>query len=358
MKINKKNLIKLSLYMIAAGFILTVIGLLFGGRPGVTFSRNGVTSPYTQSHPYSMEKTKIDAFSNLKLNIDSYADIRILPSEDEQFYLEYALDGNYKKPDFSVAQDTLTLTHNSSTGQGIYFFNMNWFGEDTEEIHAYVTLYIPAEREMKKLSVYNDCGDISIEGLTFGDAVLHASYGNMNLTDLEFQDLETVLDSGDLKADSMNSKTLTLNSEYGAVALKDVSFGQADLNLDSGDLKAENFTADTLTVKNEYGDVQLQETSFETADFTLDSGDLRIDAISLGSLSCKNEYGNVTIHLPEDLAEYSIDARCEYGTIQLPPDAPQSYYIASGDEAEYKTQGSTKHRITLETESGDIIIKN
>lgn len=355
MKINTKKLITASLCMIVAGAILTGIGILMGGWPGVAFSKNGIQSPYIENDPYFTEKTKIEPFSNIELQIGSYADIRIVPSDDNEFYLEYMLDGDYEKPSYEVRQDTLTLTHKTKHQGGIYFFNITGFSSSIA-VNAYITLYIPKGQDMGNLSVHNDSGDVSIEDLSFENAKLNVEYGNTVLQNMVFEDLEMNLDSGNLKAESLTAKSILLDNEYGDITLKDISTKEADLSMESGNLKAAAFDCESIIAKNEYGDINLDDLSAETAKFTLDSGNLYLNAKALTDLACKNEYGDVEIQLPKELSYYTIDAHCEYGSIKLPPEVSEGCHISSDDVAIYKAEGESKGTVKIEVETGDIKI--
>lgn len=354
MKINTKKLIQISLCMIVAGAVLTGIGILMGGWPGVALSRNGVFSPYAENGTYTIEKTKIDSFSNAELEISSYADIHIQPSDDKYFYLEYQLDREYGEPRYEVKKDTLSLTHKGRHKGGIYFFNIGF--HDSSEIHAYITLYIPKNQDMGRLSVSNDCGNLSVKGLTFGNTKLTSSYGDVNLQNTAFEDLELVLDSGDLKADSLTAKKLLLYNEYGDVTLKNISAQNADLDLDSGNLKAASFECESLTAKNEYGDIDLDDLSAETVEIKLECGNAYVNATALANLTCKNEYGDVEVQLPESLEDYTINAHSDYGSIRLPLETPHGYLVSSSDEADYRAEGKSKGKVTIEVESGNIIL--
>lgn len=356
MKTSTKKLILISLCLVIAGAVLLGAGMLFGGHPGVVFSRNGIFSPYADSRPYVLEKTKINKFSDVEIKIGSYADIQILPSGDDQFYLEYKLDGDYGEPSCDVRKNTLTLTHTGSSRHlGIHFFYFGSYASGTG-VQAYITLYIPKDADMGNLNVYNDSGNVSIEGLAFGDTKLDVSYGDVKLQDMNFQDLELNMESGKLKAENLTMQDLLLKNEYGDVTLEKITARDAEMTLESGDLKADGFTSADLTARAEYGNVELEDFSVETADFVLSSGNLRMDAKELTGLICKNEYGDVKIKLPKDLAEYSVSARSEYGHIDLPGDAP-GQYISSGDEAVYKAAGKSEGMIKIEVESGDIVIE-
>ncbi len=359
MKINTNKLIKGSLILIAAGAALLAVGHLLGGRAGVAFSRNGVTSPYAEQKSYTLKKTTIDSFTDTDIRIGSYADIQILPSRDDQFYLEYKLSGEYGEPFWEVRDDTLTLTHTGSQKQfgfAVNFFYFGTFGVQDGIKNAEVNLYIPEGEEMGRLNVYNDSGDFSAEEMAFGDAKLEISYGNAELRDVSFQDLELDMESGNLKAESVFAEDFLLKNEYGNVTLKQIMAEKAEAKLESGALKADDFTCDSLTAKVDYGNAELDGFSAETAEFVLESGNLELDAEELTDLTCKNEYGNVEIRLPRDLSEYSVNARSEYGSINLPKDAP-GRQVSEYDEAVYTSKGKSKGTITVKVESGDISIK-
>ncbi len=354
MKINTKKLIHISLLLIIAGAILTGIGMLFGGRPGVSFSRNGITSPYRQNEPYTLKKTKTDSFSHIRLSVESYADIRILPSEDGQFYLEYLLDGDYKEPAFDVTGDTLTLTQKDTHFGNIYFFNFSV--TTTGSLHPYINLYIPKGRDMKDLFVFNDCGDLSVEHMAFQDAQLKNEFGNITLRNVSFADTRLTLESGSLKAEQLTADSLLIVNDFGDVTLKDSSAKKTDVKLESGQLEADTFTCDSFLAENEYGDIELTAFSADTTEFTLQSGTLLLEADKLDTLACRNEYGDVKLFLPKELSDYTIDAHTEYGSIRLPDKAPEGFYSSSGGKATYQTQGKRKGVVTVKAEAGDIQI--
>lgn len=356
MKINTKKLIMASLVLIAAGAVLMGVGYLFGGRAGVAFSREGVISPYGDQDAYMMKKTKIDPFSNAEIKIESYADIRIRPSGDDHFYAEYKLDGYYSEPVCQVMDDTLVVTHTGKPRQYGVMVNYFSFGVQNELQNAGLTLYVPKGEEMGRLDVRNDSGDLSIEGIAFEDGKLKVSYGGAQLQNVSFRDLELDMESGDLDMEDVTAENLVLKNEYGNVTLKKTSFQKAEAELESGRLRADDFTCGTLSAQVDYGDIDLGGASLETAEFVLESGNLDLDAGKLTDLTCKNDYGNVNIRLPEDVSEYSINARSEYGSINL-PDSASGRWFSEDDESVYVSEGKTKGTITVNVESGDIDIR-
>ncbi len=356
MKINTKKLIMASLALIAAGAVLMGVGYLFGGRAGVAFSREGVISPYGDQDAYMMKKTKIDPFSDAEIKIESYADIRIRPSGDDHFYAEYKLDGYYSEPVCQVRDDMLVVTHTGKPRQYGMMVNYFSFGVQNELQNAGLTLYIPKGEEMGRLDVRNDSGDLSIEGIAFEDGKLKVSYGGTELRNVSFQDLELSMESGNLDMEDVTAENLVLKNEYGNVTMKKTSFQKAEAELESGRLRADDFTCGTLSAQVDYGDIDLDDASLETAEFVLETGNLDLNAGKLTDMTCKNDYGNVNIRLPEDVSEYSINARSEYGSINL-PDSASGHWFTEDDESVYVSKGKTKGTITVKVESGDIDIR-
>lgn len=356
MKTSTRKLIIICSCMVVVGLILLGAGMAFGGRPGVAWNRNGVTSPYSQSKTCVLEKTRIDPFSDVDIQIGSYADIQILPSDNDQFYLEYKLDGDAGDPSYEVRKGSLNLIHTGNSSRvGINFFYFGSFNLDAD-IRTYVKLYIPEDTDMGNLRVYNDSGDFSMDSLAFGDAELDVSYGDVKLKNMNFQDLEVNMESGDFKAEDMAARDLLLKNEYGDITMDKSKVQKAEIKLDSGDMEADDLTSVSLAAESEYGSITLDKFSTETAEITMESGDLHLDAVELTDLACKNDYGDVRIRLPKDLSEYSVNARSEYGSIDLPEDAPGSR-IAYDDEAVYTSDGKSKGSVTIKVESGDITIE-
>lgn len=94
MKKSKKIILTLSAVTLTAGVLFTGIGYMKGGRFGFVFSDGkfiSADSMEKEKRPFIMEKKKLDSVKDIDINILSYANIRILPSADNSFYLEYNL---------------------------------------------------------------------------------------------------------------------------------------------------------------------------------------------------------------------------------------------------------------------------
>lgn len=214
MKPVTKKILIISTCFMGAGVLLTCAGIAAGGWPGFEITRNGLRSAATQRQPYILEKTQIENFSELDINIGSEADIILKPSGNDHFYLEYTLDGDYEEPSYGISDGTFHFTQGSSGTaiNGIYFFGP---GRLSKDIDPEIRLYIPESAQLSDIKIYNDYGNLSIQQVTAGNADIQADYGDIDLTDSAFASAAITLSAGDFEADSSTIDELTYINEYG-----------------------------------------------------------------------------------------------------------------------------------------------
>lgn len=355
-KITKRILI-ISAATAGTGLLTMGIGLGLGGRPGVVFGKDGIQSPYQKKNPYYQEKTALDKFSNLNLKIGSSADVRILPSNDEKYYVEYLLDGEYSEPACKVENDTLYLSQEESNEVYTGVFGL-YFG-DFESVNASVTLYIPEDAVLKQTDIYNDSGDTDISGVKFQTARIESSYGDLTLREVSGKDMDVNLDDGALTVNDLNTENFSLLSESGDTEISNSVLGNAHFQMTYGELAFDTVKADFLTVTSEDGNVTLKETSCKSTDFTLEYGNLNFEAAALETLTCDMVYGDVTLSLPESITAYQLSANLEYGDLTLPKDAAPVLRDDESDEISYqseKTDKNAKRVISIYSEDGNVTV--
>lgn len=315
--ITKKLLIIFTCFA-GAGILFTGAGFLAGGRPGFQITKDGLRSASSGEEAYILEKTELDYFTNIDLNIRSEADIELLPSGDGKFYLEYTLDGSYDEPAYDVSDGTLTLTQEDNTINGIYFFGPGSFITETAPC---IRIYIPDSLTLSGLDVYNDYGDLTVNGISAERALLRLGYGDLDMTDSRFTD--------------------------------------AEIELSDGNLEAAAVSADTLKLTNEYGDSILEQTAVSDAEITIEDGGLTLDAYGLKTLSGVNEYGDTMLTLHDPYNTYSYDLVTEYGKILLPESAEGKLTTDEySDEMSYQAEAGGSKKIEFTAEDGDIEVKS
>lgn len=316
MKTITKRILTVSAGLMAGGAILGGIGFFMGGRSGVTISGYGIRSSYSKAEEVKLNKTKLESFSEAEFTVTSYSDINIMASEDGNYYMEYRLDKSCGKPEYEVSNGCLTMEQKDSPGG---FINLG-LSTDSLLSETYINLYVPKDKELDYLKIYNDTGDVSLDHVLFKDADLNVDFGDIAI-----------------KGSKFDSMTMTL--------------GTCDLNL--ADTEIGIFTLD-----NEFGENTLKNFKCETAKMDLDTCDLYMDASGLKNLDCDIEFGDVTLLLPEKLETYTFDVSTEFGSVRLPNNAPRGYYADRDDEDEYyRTDGNGKNLITIQGDTSDIDIK-
>lgn len=308
MKKITRNILIISSGFMAAGIIFTGIGLASGGIPGLAITPHGVLSASDSPEPYRLEKTAIDTFKETDININSEADITLLPSDDENFYLEYSLDGDYGSPQWDVTNGKITLSQGSNSTGGFSVGNSQPF----------IRLYIPEGTRLSSLNIYNDYGDLDLDGIT--------------------------------------ADTCTASLNYGDMEMENCSFDTVEIELESGDLDAAGSSVNDLTLTNYYGDSTLEDMTVVNGDFTIDSGDLLLDADGLESMIGSNDYGDTTLILADELDSYSFALTTEFGEIALPQSAMgrlDSDYM----EMHYTQKGKGNRSVAFTAASGNITLK-
>lgn len=303
---NRTKILLASLILIVSGFLITVIAVFSGGKPGFSITRKGLQSvDEIFSGQYALEKTKIESFRNADIDLD-YVDFSILPSDD--YYLEYRLSQNSKVMAYSVENNTFSFQENK-TGTDSFEINFFSFYPFTESKDYYVTLYVPKDVYFTQFSLQSNCGDVWIE--------------------------------------SLNADSLTLNMDYGNLTLGSFNGKSFDLSLDSGSLYAKQITSDTFHASDAYGDLTIDEFTGKDAEITLDSGSLVIDNMNVTNLTAQNAYGNIKMTSLLPLAEYDLDLRTEFGEINA------TTYFASDSSQITSTAGKGKS-ISAYCDSGDV----
>lgn len=307
---NKKLIYLLAAILIGSGIFFSVIGFIFGGRPGISIGRGGLSSThYTtkNSTPYTLEKTKLDSFTDINISMD-YADINII--ESDGYYLEYHLSGSSPKPYYEVSNKKFTFKERP---KAVNFLQWDFsFFTYNETDNFYINLYVPHDQHYNTVKLYNDYGDIAL--------------------------------------DFINADTLKITSDYGDIDIDELTGGSATLSLDAGDLDVKKAKLDSLDINNDYGNVSFEEISSKNAKLTLSSGDIDLEKAVFTKLKIRNDYGSVTIDLTDKFKDYTLDLGTDYGSIELNDVATYT----DEDRETYKAKGDSSRILDIYCDSGDI----
>lgn len=308
---NSKKIWWISLGCVCVGLILTILGLVLGGRMGFYINGTGIHAPDYSVKPYVQEKKRLDEFDSMDITAN-YADIEILPSDG--YYIEYRLDGESSQPTLKVENQKLVFKGGNSVGTGgfhvLVFGSFGSFNGNRGE--RYVKLYIPKDKYFTSVRLKSDDGSMEIGDISAETMEIKNAYGNVKVGSFQGSQFEAHLSDGDLYMESLDSDHASLENNYGACKFGTIKGMDFNIKMNDGDFSA---------------------AKADVTDFTV-----------------KNDYGSVKIGLAKDMKEYDFDLKTEYGTMQLPRDAQ----VIEGNR--YHTNDGAENRITVKCEDGDIVI--
>ncbi|MBA4701228.1 MAG: DUF4097 family beta strand repeat protein [Ruminococcus sp.] len=275
---TSKKIIIISLCLIILGAILTGLGFLLGGYPGLTISRSGIRASADRAQAYKLQKTKLDPFADVDLKIGYYMDLSILPSDDQNYYIEYLLDGNCGQPSYRVEKQTFSFYQDS---RGIAFLDIGTYDLPNSIQDFYVRLYVPKDKMLGILQIYNDSGNISISNLMADSVDITCEYGDITLEDFACNSAVLKLDSSNAYIDTNKIRNLKCDSEYGDITLlvpKNQDTYTFDISVEYGNIQlpADTQTGYTVNSEDDIEHYKTKGTGDNTIQVTLDSGNVEI----------------------------------------------------------------------------------
>lgn len=351
---NRKKFFSVCALLTAAGAALAAAGIAAGGMVnGVQLSAAGlsVSAPaFSKGGGQRIEEKKVlEPFYSIAVNMD-YADIRIEPSDSNEYAISYCIN---KDMDFQYRMEGQKLLIETERQISMFTNNISFFSIKNNYLDGQkkdrVTLYIPNGTELETADLKSDCGDISCTGIKADSLHIETDYGNAKIQNVQAQKLNAALESGTLSMEQVKGRDCTADSSYGDIAMDSVSLnGSLHLQLDSGDIRWKDVSAKNLDLNSSYGNVTGEKLSFQNADVEMESGDCALAGIAFDSWDMESEYGDVKLTLADALEDYGYQLKTEYGRITIGgEDAGESYNSFFHKEEKGKT-------IKISCDSGNI----
>lgn len=333
MKKLTKSLIILSASFCLAGLLLFGIGFAAGGTKYVHATNLNSMKADSDASVFKQKKTKLPSFSGLAVSLDS-SDLLIKPSGDANCYIEYEQETKEgKNPlSWSVKDDTLTVKENGNTGSSHYInvdisFLQKLLDKDSpgsdyaDDYKNYVTLYLPAEKELSSF-----CAD---------------------------------LENGDLTSHRLSAAAADISLEYGDFFLTDGTFDTITLSMSDGDFNTNSLTAGQANLKLSYGDCMIKKAVFETAKITSDDGDITVkDLTPSGKADISSSYGDVSITLNKNIRDTAaLDLKTNYGDINLTDDINGTMQTDGNTTVFLRKETTGSGCLKVESSDGEITVK-
>ena len=309
MKIWIKNCLAAGAGCVVAGALLFAVGFLNGGKNYVLAAdlNQWKGSATKEDSTYGLEKTKIDDYSTLNVDLSSL-NLQIVSSDDDSYYISYTTsDSKEKEPvSYDVKNKILTLKEDSDSNSYTHIdigFLTAFLSKDkdftTDE--NVVTLYVP-------------------ENAKFQNA--------------------------------------TLNSALGNILLNHVCFESGTVSSGDGDIFIKNSTLKEVAVSASLGDVKTYDSKIRACNFELSDGDfVAKDSEFTGENSISSSLGDIDIEAKkEQLLALGFDASTSLGDSEVPDFLEGKLHEEDVDESSYQRSGKDGN-LKLQADDGDIVIK-
>lgn len=304
-----KNCLAVGAGCVVAGALLFAVGFLNGGKNYVLAAdlNQWKGSATKENSTYGLEKTKIDDYSTLNVDLSSL-NLQIVSSDDDSYYISYTTsDSKEKEPvSYDVKNKILTLKEDSDSNSYTHIdigFLTAFLSKDkdftTDE--NVVTLYVP--------------------------------------TDARFQ-------------------SANINSSFGDILINSSCFESGKISSDDGEIFIKNSTLKDVTVSASFGDVKTYVSKIKACNFELSDGDfVAKDSEFTGENSISSSFGDIDIEAKkEQLLTLGFDASTGFGDIEVPDFLEGKLHEEDVDESSYQRNGKDGN-LKLQADDGDIVIK-
>ncbi|WP_343250620.1 DUF4097 family beta strand repeat-containing protein [Diplocloster hominis] len=314
-KFSKIILIVATCLVVVGGGFLGV-GYVLGGSPSFAIGPNGIING-TTSVNHTLEKTRIDAFENVKLTVN-YGDIQVVPSDG--YYLEYSLTGDEKGPAYKVENGTLTFREIQEKAGPVYsFFSYGPIGNVYDpKGNDYLKLYVPKDVYLKNVEIVGSDGEFVWDGSVKTDWLsADISYGDMKVSDVQGKQVELNSADGKIEVTNCTAETLNIYNAYGDTSISQVDVQNLTAEISDGKLSMEQIKADNTDINNSYGRIKGKSISGNIWTVYQSDGDCRLDEADIQDLKVESSYGDVELNMLGAEDDYDYDLRSEYGSVNL-----------------------------------------
>ncbi len=251
------------------------------------------------------------------------------------------------------------------------------------------------EIEADRVSAKTESGRVELRDVQADRVELESGYGGITVEEAKGNQVAAKTQSGHVEFDDVRAQRIVVESGYGTLALADVA-GEVTAETSSGAITLSTAEVGPWDLSTGYGDVQVRKVSGSLLARS-ESGGIRVDGFSgqidaesgYGSLvldgvfsnlsavtssgkvdvqartgsaaaapwTLRSGYGSVELGIPEEFS-CRLDARTDYGSIQVALPMLAEEMRSGSEERVSGVLGSGGETVTLETDSGTILVQD
>ena len=214
----------------------------------------------------------LDSFTAVEVNVDT-SNINIVKGD------KYKIEIDYRQPkekiDYKVKNNKLIITAKR---------NWNIFPEFGPQPYNVITVYAP---DIDTVKFNSKSGCIKLEDFNVQNAVIKATYGNMNVKNSEIQDANVNTTFGGIKLEDSNVQNAVIKTTYGNVNMKNSKIQDANVSTTFGGININLVEQSNLKLKVVSGTIKVDGKIYER-EYTEDNS-------SSSNINVKSDSGDITI---------------------------------------------------------------
>ncbi len=287
-----KIILTVSLGILVVGIFAVILGIRLGGSTnwGINFK----TMEYTDHSSVVENTVELKEFDSLTVDVSS---MDIILKTGDSYKIEYKAEEG-REPVIEESNGKLKITQSPESFQ--------FFGININDYNEYYTITVPEDAGQIDINAKSSSGDIMTDHVNISGK-LHASSGDILISNSEGKELDLSASSGEISCDSVKAD-------------------KVEIDVSSGDIELLRVFADDLKCETSSGDITINET---------EAGDFDAHASS----------GEITVSLIGDEDDYSYELKATSGDIK---------FNGQKIEDKYEKDNGADNKIKIKTSSGDI----
>jgi hypothetical protein len=272
--------------MIAAGMILAVVGLAFGGLNSINFGSRGFRIGFEDEYGGFGARRNAshgfyERFTDIDVDVDAYF---IELREDDVYSAGIRNDYARKTPVLDVKDGVLSVRETRSRENGANrLFHMNWLwtllnGHDDEGDIPTIRITYPKDARLSDVNIEAAAGKVEIDGLEAASLSVDCSAGSLEIDETDVRDLSVTMSAGECRIEDVRAEIAVFDMNAGSFSAKGFDCGALTGDFHMGDADVRGRLRGDVDISADMGNVSL-ETDLPKSDYIIDVN------VSLGAVT-------------------------------------------------------------------------
>ena len=302
---GKKAFITVALVIFVVGLVFVGIGL--AGNPGIIYYSNGFKISAGDPDYEDISAEQFNSLSEIFIDV-GYADVKFV--QGEKFAVE--ISNRYEN-------NPITYTFNNGRLEilgedGVFSINIGFW---RWRVINTVTVYIPANSHIDKVSVRVAAGEVNAGGFSTDELFVRCNFGNMTLSNITADTATLNVDAGKAEITDFKTKVFNHSNNMGDSRISRLETGVSDIDMNMGKLTVRNSQLGASVVRNDMGDINLSDVNVNGLDLRLSLGSATVQGELRGLILIKNDMGDINITSTLSEREYDYDMSVDMGESRL-----------------------------------------